>query len=113
MVGRISYIQKPVKIGNVLECLKEIKGNQHPEVDDHTKPRQISLSGYKILIADDNSLNQLVVSRPLERMGAQCQLVFNGLEAMEAVEAAAKAGSPFDYCLMDVQMPICDGMNFK
>ena len=59
----------------------------------------------RVLVAEDNQINQLVVRALLERLGHSCQTVSNGLEAVRAVQDA-----PFDMVLMDVQMPEMDGV---
>jgi signal transduction histidine kinase/CheY-like chemotaxis protein len=59
----------------------------------------------RILLAEDNPVNQKLALRLLERMGYHAELAQNGLEAISAVEA-----SRFDVILMDVQMPELDGL---
>ncbi|RYD37937.1 MAG: response regulator [Verrucomicrobiaceae bacterium] len=59
----------------------------------------------RILVAEDNPVNQRVVSLHLQRMGYECTLVSNGLETLRAVEKTR-----FDILLLDVQMPEMDGL---
>lgn len=58
----------------------------------------------KILIAEDNAVNQLVAKTILSKAGHEIEVVENGLEAVAAVKAAR-----FDVVLMDIQMPEMDG----
>jgi signal transduction histidine kinase/CheY-like chemotaxis protein len=65
------------------------------------------LTGQRLLVAEDNDINQLVISDMLTSEGATLTLVGNGREALEAV---ARAPQDFDLVLMDVQMPEMDGL---
>jgi PAS domain S-box-containing protein len=58
-----------------------------------------------VLVAEDNAVNQRVIVRLLEKMGHIPILAYNGQEAVEAYESR-----PFDVVLMDVQMPVMDGL---
>ncbi|MBW8873968.1 MAG: response regulator [Acidobacteria bacterium] len=59
---------------------------------------------YRILVAEDNAINQLVITHELAVLGYEVVAVNNGLEALQAVEKDA-----FDLVLMDCQMPELDG----
>jgi signal transduction histidine kinase/DNA-binding response OmpR family regulator len=59
----------------------------------------------RILLAEDNPVNQKLATRLLERMGYRADVAVNGLEAIAAVEAAT-----YDVVLMDIQMPELDGL---
>jgi CheY-like chemotaxis protein len=59
----------------------------------------------RILLAEDNLINQKVAVRLLERMGYRPDLASNGIEALEAVHRQT-----YDVILMDVQMPEMDGI---
>ncbi len=60
----------------------------------------------RVLLAEDNHVNQLVVSKMLRRAGHQVQIVGDGDEALSALQAG-----PFDVVLMDLQMPRRDGLD--
>jgi signal transduction histidine kinase/ActR/RegA family two-component response regulator len=64
------------------------------------------LQGLRVLVVEDNPVNQLVIVKILKAQGAQVQLAHNGQEGVEAVNAAT---TPFDVVLMDLQMPVMDG----
>jgi CheY-like chemotaxis protein len=67
------------------------------------------LSDWRILLAEDSPDNQRLISRVLERAGADVQIADNGLVAVEQALAAVERGCPFDVILMDIQMPVLDG----
>ncbi len=63
------------------------------------------LAGARILVAEDNSVNQLVVKRILQKANFEVEVAENGIEAV----AMARTGN-FDLVLMDIQMPEMDGL---
>ncbi|HEX5227747.1 MAG TPA: PAS domain S-box protein [Bryobacteraceae bacterium] len=63
-----------------------------------------------ILVAEDNSVNQRLATRLLEREGHSVTIAGSGREALEALEKSQPGPVPFDLVLMDVQMPDMDGL---
>ena len=63
----------------------------------------------RVLVAEDNAVNRVMVTRLLQRFGARVTAVEDGVEAEAAALAAIEAGSPFDLLLLDMHMPKKDG----
>ena len=75
-----------------------------PEEEEETSP----LSGMKFLCAEDNAINGEILEMLLEANGASCTICSNGQEIVDAF-ASVKPGE-YDMILMDVQMPVMDGL---
>jgi CheY-like chemotaxis protein len=74
------------------------------------EPRLAQMLPLRILVAEDNLVNQRVATLILTGMGYQIQMAANGIVALELLAAAEAAGTPFEVVLMDVQMPEMDGL---
>ena len=75
-----------------------------PEEEEETSP----LSGMKFLCAEDNAINAEILEMLLEANGASCTICSNGQEIVDAF-TSVKPGD-YDMILMDVQMPVMDGL---
>ena len=104
-----AQLTKPVKASQLYNALlsvltepvKEPKATEADIADG--MPETSSL---RILLAEDNAVNQKVALRILEKLGYRADIASNGLEALEALER-----QPYDVVLMDVQMPEMDGLD--
>ncbi len=79
--------------------------------DSLTPPAEVrrQLPNVRILLAEDGTDNQRLISYILKRAGAAVSVAADGQAAVEAACAADQAGQPFDIVLMDMQMPVLDG----
>lgn len=68
------------------------------------------LSAARLLLVEDNLVNQRVVMAILRKKGYQLEVATNGREALAKLEAGARGGQEYDLVLMDVQMPVLDGL---
>ena len=113
MGGEISAVSTPGQ-GSTFWCEIPMEiATQHPlppPPEEHRPPERAGprLQGLRVLAADDNRLNRLVIQRQLEREGAQVQLAEDGLQALQRLRAQPKA---FDVVILDLQMPVLDGLS--
>ncbi|MRI31518.1 histidine kinase [Endozoicomonas sp. OPT23] len=63
-----------------------------------------------ILIAEDNKVNQMVARKLLEKLGCSFELAEDGAKALELLESGLLKKEPFDLVLMDIMMPVMDGI---
>ena len=70
-----------------------------------------TLARHKVLLAEDNEINALLVRTVLERAGQSVIHAGTGREAVAAFRKAAKEGQSFDLVLMDLHMPVMDGLD--
>lgn len=77
----------------------------HPIHYQALPPLQKTPQIHRILVVEDNPINQVVVLAMLDRLGYQTELAQHGQEALDAIKSA----SQYDLILMDCQMPIMDG----
>ncbi len=99
---------KPVKAAQLCEVLVKILGGAALDVVKNSPALEAPLAErrpLRILLAEDNVVNQKVALKILERMGYRADAVGNGKEAVEAVHRQR-----YDVVLMDVQMPEMDGL---
>jgi PAS domain S-box-containing protein len=82
-----------------------------PEVSSqHLFLAASALSGARILLAEDNEINQEVGSELLQMAGFVVDIAANGQIAVDKVAAMNNAATPYDLVLMDLQMPVMDGL---
>ncbi|MFP4541531.1 MAG: PAS domain-containing protein [Opitutales bacterium] len=100
-------VAKPLHASEVFNLLVRFLSPAKPWTEDGAESQLRSLvdSGSRLLIVEDNSINQLVLRGMLERFGLVADTVGNGLEAIEALRLVY-----YDIVLMDVQMPEMDGL---
>ena len=78
---------------------------QIPKVDQVVLAQELSIGHFRVLVAEDNSVNQLVIKTILNQVGITPTVVSNGSLAIEAWSA-----EDWDIILMDIQMPEIDGV---
>jgi two-component system sensor histidine kinase/response regulator len=107
-LGIRRYLVKPVSQSELREAvLGAISEYLLPQASGHSREttRTRASAGQRILVVEDNAVNQMLALRLLEKQGHAVTIAGTGLEA---IERAAAGG--FDVILMDVQMPGMDGL---
>ena len=111
-LGLAGYLIKPVKqselltaVAMALQSARLVAAPAAPVTAPANKAAGEQLPPYRILLAEDNQVNQRLAIRLLEKRGCQVTLANNGREALAALKEQT-----FDFVLMDVQMPEMDGM---
>ena len=110
--GYAGYLIKPLRraslAARVLATLDD-RGRAEPVAAAATEDERAAPAGAcgaRVLLAEDNAVNALLARALLGREGCSVERVANGQEALEAVAAA-----PFDIVLMDMRMPVMDGLD--
>jgi signal transduction histidine kinase/CheY-like chemotaxis protein len=107
-LGIAAYLTKPIKESELLKAIRIALGARSQKEARSALITRHSLGEgrqrLRILLAEDNAVNQTLAVRLLEKRGHSVTAVPNGKEAMAALER-----QPFDLVLMDVQMPEMDG----
>ena len=103
-VGVSAYLSKPVRRQELYRALAQAVG-ETPITDSAAKMAATAtrIVG-RVLLAEDNGVNQFVARNVLRSIGCQFEIVPNGEEALQAVQ-----GGGYDIVLMDCQMPVMDG----
>ena len=111
-IGFAAYLTKPIRRSQLFDCLISVLGLSEQKRDDKRSQlvtkHSISddrRSKTRILIAEDNIVNQKLALRMLEKLGFQVDVAANGREALMTLK-----GFRYDIVLMDVQMPEMDGL---
>jgi two-component system, sensor histidine kinase and response regulator len=114
-IGFSAYLTKPVRTRELLSCLG--KALAHDAQDWHMHSQPIITRGTliakepkrqysgKVLLVEDNAINQRVARRFLERLGCDVHVVGDGAQAVAAFQRES-----WSFILMDMQMPVMDGL---
>ena len=103
-LGIAAHILKPVRLLELLAALRQAVSPDMREDELEVREAKPASGPFRILLAEDNLVNQRLAVRILEKMGHQVAVALTGQEALNALRA-----EKFDLVLMDVQMPEMDG----
>ncbi|MFA5353838.1 MAG: response regulator, partial [Thermodesulfovibrionales bacterium] len=115
-LGISAYLTKPVKQSSLLDSIMTVMGRTEPETAEaplvtrytrlkNNAPKQRTL---RIVLAEDNPVNQAIAAAMLKKQGHAVVVAQNGKEVISAIDR--EGAQPFDLILMDVQMPEMDGL---
>jgi CheY-like chemotaxis protein len=112
--GIEAYLTKPVRQSQLYDAIATVMAKPEEAVASEKEEKQLvtshslreakARSRVRILVAEDNQVNQRVAVKLLESLGYRADVAANGLEALEALSRI-----PYSAVLMDVQMPEMDG----
>lgn len=111
--GFTGFLVKPVRARSLQVRLDPVERLQHAAetgpADDVSAEQPVS--GLRVLVAEDNEINALLLTRTLERLGCIAVWARDGGEAVRLAEEARSGRSQgFDLALLDVRMPVLDGL---
>jgi PAS domain S-box-containing protein len=104
--GFTRYFAKPVTSIDLLKTILTEQQYKELSANDGDYSDNIELSIDAILLVEDNLVNQTVAKGMLKKLGIDCEIAKNGVEALSIL---SERGSSFDLILMDCQMPDMDG----
>lgn len=101
------YLEKPAKPTQLITALGALLGRRIPLMTTERilPPPVAALRPERVLLVEDNDVNQKVIHIMLEKAGFGSDIAGNGLEALQMLERTA-----YDLVLMDIQMPVMDGL---
>ena len=103
--GVTAFCSKPIFMSE----LRDVLSAPFRSGDSENEPeeKKVDFTGKKVLLAEDNEMNQMIAQAILEESGLEVVIANNGEEAVSLMEEAP-AGT-YDIILMDIQMPVMDG----
>jgi len=111
-IGFAAYLTKPVKQSQLYDCLAMVAGRKAVGKDESSEPivtrhslAEAQKGRLRIMLAEDNEINQMVAANILKKMGHSVVVANNGQEAVQAFE-----DGQYDFIAMDGQMPVMDGL---
>ena len=114
-IGFAAYLTKPVRTRELIDCLQRALSYEAQDWHMHSQPiitrgtlvateAKRKYSG-RVLLVEDNAINQRVARRFLERLGCEVHVVGDGAQGVDAFQRGT-----YGFILMDMQMPVMDGI---
>ena len=102
------FLMKPVTASMLLDAMVDAQADHLPRQRTELRASGLRLSGMRLLVVEDNLVNQQVARELLQKEGALVQTANDG---QDAVALVAAADPMYDVVLMDMQMPVMDGLS--
>jgi len=106
--GAVGFLTKPITLSSLYDMLVETfagGGRPRSALPQAAAP---NLTGIRVLLVEDNAVNQQIAVELLTKAGAAVSIANDGSEAVAAITGAVQP-PPYDIVLMDMQMPVMDG----
>jgi CheY-like chemotaxis protein len=105
--GFVARLNRPLTQSRLFDTIASamFQGLAAKPADAAAPAQQVELKGLHLLVAEDNEMNQFVTEETLRRAECTCEIVSDGLQAVQAVQL-----KQYDAILMDCQMPVMDGL---
>jgi CheY-like chemotaxis protein len=110
-IGFSGYLNKPVRYRELFDCLNFFVNEESETIDTADgdlltkyKISEMKEKCLRVLVAEDNRINQKVAAKMLEKIGIDADFAIDGGKTLEMLEA-----NEYDLLLLDIQMPVVDG----
>jgi len=117
LLGIDHVLAKPVNSSLLVNTMMQLVGHSSAPAQPMASVKHSALedemhciAGARILLVEDNEINQMVACEMLRSVGLQVDVAENGQISLERVAARLAEGLPYDMVLMDMQMPVMDGV---
>ncbi|QFU20558.1 response regulator [Shewanella eurypsychrophilus] len=111
-IGFDAYLSKPVTPSNLYHSLAMISDNSDAlaKANSLNTPKCLTgLGSSRVLLVEDNRVNQLVATGILDELGLRADIANNGIEAIKKLNQSQESSDQYSVILMDCQMPEMDG----
>ncbi len=100
----LAVLEKPIDPASLCSQLQQLLNKNKPSIQKQA-PTPEPMQGYQVLLVEDNPVNQMVAGRFLQKTGLHYDVAENGQKALDKLDEKS-----YDLVLMDLQMPVMDGL---
>ncbi len=103
----VQLLHKPILPGDIRILLDTLRNTPRHRQEQPSLPGRVHLQGMRVLLVEDNAINQHVAQQLMQFQGVEVDVADNGQKAVDMVNA--HPADYYDVVLMDIQMPVMDG----